>query len=184
METQKVPQNKSEVEIVNEVLKALQTFSNNKGIVVDLQVAGDVQTPVEMWAGIKTKADTRRETKDRKKWKQQSQGKGNLLLAGRVNALLLLGKIVNEIQRPVQLIRLREVIDFRYQARLKMKFYFLEATWRPRNTDEEDNAATAKINIAQLWQRRPPALVRALDQVYKVQVFDNPESLVVRLVPP
>jgi len=167
---------------VEEIIKAIQMFGN-KGIIIDLQLPGNVQTPVELWTGIRTKPDTRRETKNRRKWKQAQQGKGSLILAGRINAVHLLEKIVNEVQRPVQMVRLREVIDFRYQARIKMKFYFLDATWRPRNTDEEDNAATAKIDIAQLWQRRPKALDKALNAIYKLQIFDNPDSLVVRLVP-
>jgi len=166
---------------VEEIIKALETFADKKGIIVDLQLPGDVQMSVEMWAGIKTKADTRRETKNRRKWKQAQQGKGSLILNGRVNALQLVEKIINKVQRPVQMVRLREVIDFRYQARIKMKFYFLDATWRPRNN--EDDGATVKVDLRSLWQRKPPALSKVLDQIYKVQIFDNPDSLVVRLVP-
>jgi hypothetical protein len=175
------PQN-SKIAGVEEILNAVKAFGNEKGIIIDIQLPGDVQTPVELWSGIKTKADTRRETKDRKKWKQQTQGKGSLLLTGRVNALSLVERIISEIERPVQLLRLREVIDFRYRARVKMKLYFLSATWRPRNTDESDNGATAKVNLRQLWERRPPALSRVLDQIYKVQIYDNPDGLVVRLI--
>jgi len=175
-------QNQPQSGVVEEALKALGLFANEKGIIIDLQLPGNAQTPVELWTGIKTKADTRKETKNRKRWKQQTQGKGKLLLTGRVNALSLVDRIISEIKRPVEMIRLREVIDFRYQARIKVKFYFLSATWRPRNNDESDDAAI-KVDVQQLWQRRPSVLSRILDQIYKVQIFDNPDSLVVRLVP-
>jgi hypothetical protein len=174
------PQN-SKITGVEEILNAVKAFGNEKGIIIDIQLPGDVQMPVELWSTAKTKADTRAETKQRKKWKEQTQGKGRLLLSGKVNALETLDALISEISRPVQMLRLREVIDVRYRARIKMKLYFLSATWRPR--DNEDDGATVKVDLTQLWQRKPPALSKALEKIYNFQVYDNPESLVVRLVP-
>jgi hypothetical protein len=166
---------------VEEVLKTLEMFSDEKGIIIDIQLPGHIQMAVELWSNAKTKADTRAETKQRKKWKEQTQGKGKLLLSGKINALKLLDALISEISRPVQMLRLREIIDVRYRARIKMKLYFLSATWRPR--DNEDDGATVKVDLTQLWQRKPPALSKALEKIYNFQVYDNPESLVVRLVP-
>jgi hypothetical protein len=178
------PNHEQKTEVVEEVLTALgELFPPDKAIIVDLQLPSDgkIKTSLEFWTGVKAKIDTRKDTNQRKKWKKRSQGEGKLLLSGGVNALTLLETLVSKIRRPVQLIRLREVIDFRYQEHFKVKIYFLTATWLPRN-NEGDDGATTRFD-RQLWQRRPAVFNKVLDQVYKLKLFDNPDSAVVRLVP-
>jgi hypothetical protein len=179
---EKNPNNQTETEVVKEVFTALgELFPPDKAIIVDLQLPSNIKTSLEFWTGVRAKIDTRKDTNQRKKWKKQSQGEGKLLLSGGVNGLDLLDRLVTQITRPVQLIRLRKVIDFRYQEHFKVKIYFLTATWRPRNNEDDDGATTGFDR--QLWQRRPAIFSKVLDQVYKLKLFDNPDSAVVRLVP-
>lgn len=160
--------------------------TGEKGIIIDLHFPDSdlksLEQSAELWIGAKIKADTRKETKNRHKWKRMQQGEGRLVITGIINASLLLQRIVNEIQRPIQMIRLREVVDFRHRPHLKAKIYLLSATWFPRTDDEKDEA-TVKVDLRQLWTRIPPKISIALDAPYKFQVYNNPESIVLRILP-
>jgi len=170
-----------------EIVDLVKKEAGEKGIIIDLHLPDKdretLKRAFEWWCGAETKADdVHKETKKRHEWKATAQGEGKLIVTGVVNAFLLLQMLINEIQRAVQLMRLREVVDFRRQPHFKTKVYLFNATWTPRYTDEKDEA-TAKVNLRELWTRIPNEIWVALDRVYKLQVIDNPDSVVVRLMP-